>query len=161
MTRRNNAVRGLLAVAALALLAGCNSNNGGSNSAARHRSGERHGGLRGSGAAQLNGAGGTFPQPLYAKWFQEYGQKNGVTINYQPIGSGGGIKAITAKTVDFGASDAPMNDKEMQRARRHPAHPHRRRPRHPRLQPPRSPGGSAPVRPGHRRHVPGRHQDLE
>ena len=116
MTRRNNAVRGLLAVAALALLAGCNSNNGSSNSGGATPSGGGATQTAASSATQLNGAGGTFPQPLYAQWFQEYGQKNGLTINYQPIGSGGGIKAITAKTVDFGASDAPMNDKEMQGA---------------------------------------------
>ncbi len=64
----------------------------------------------------LNGAGATFPQPLYQKWFQEYDKKTGVAINYQAIGSGGGIKNITAKAVDFGASDAPMNDDEMKAA---------------------------------------------
>src|SRR6187551_2673847 len=52
----------------------------------------------------LNGAGATFPAPLYTKWFNEYANKTGVQINYQAIGSGGGIKAITDKTVDFGAS---------------------------------------------------------
>jgi phosphate transport system substrate-binding protein len=50
---------------------------------------------------------------LYQRWFQVYGQQAGVQINYQPIGSGGGIKAITAKSVDFGASDAPMNAQEL------------------------------------------------
>ncbi len=69
-----------------------------------------------SAATSLNGAGATFPQPLYQKWFQEYDKKTGVAINYQPIGSGGGIKNITAKSVDFGASDAPMNDDEMKAA---------------------------------------------
>ncbi len=69
-----------------------------------------------SGGAGLNAAGATFPQPLYQQWFQEYQQKNGVAINYQPIGSGGGIKNITAHAVDFGASDAPMNDAEMKAA---------------------------------------------
>jgi len=64
-------------------------------------------------AQSLTGAGATFPAPLYQKWFQEYAQKKGVQINYQPIGSGGGIKNITAKSVDFGASDAPMTDAEM------------------------------------------------
>lgn len=68
------------------------------------------------GGAGLNGAGATFPQPLYQQWFQEYQQKTGVAINYQPIGSGGGIKNITAHAVDFGASDAPMNDAEMKAA---------------------------------------------
>ena len=69
-----------------------------------------------AGAAQaqnLTGAGATFPAPIYQRWFQEYGQAHGVQINYQAIGSGGGIKAITAHTVDFGASDAPMNATEL------------------------------------------------
>jgi len=67
-------------------------------------------------AQELNGAGATFPAPIYQHWFQEYGQKTGVKINYQPIGSGGGIQRITAKAVDFGASDAPMNDAELAKA---------------------------------------------
>jgi len=69
-----------------------------------------------NGEASLNGAGATFPAPLYQQWFQEYKTKTGVAINYQPIGSGGGIKDITAKAVDFGASDAPMNEFEMRAA---------------------------------------------
>jgi len=64
----------------------------------------------------LTGAGATFPAPLYQKWFQEYAQKGGVQINYQPIGSGGGIKAISSHTVDFGASDAPLSDDELKTA---------------------------------------------
>jgi phosphate transport system substrate-binding protein len=58
----------------------------------------------------LNGAGATFPAPLYTKWFNEYAGKTGVQINYQAIGSGGGIKAITDKTVDFGASDGILTE---------------------------------------------------
>lgn len=64
-------------------------------------------------AQTLTGAGATFPAPLYQKWFQEYAAKTGVQINYQAIGSGGGIKNITAHSVDFGASDAPMNAQEL------------------------------------------------
>ena len=64
-------------------------------------------------AQNLNAAGATFPAPLYLKWFQEYKNATGVQINYQAIGSGGGIKNITAHAVDFGASDAPMNTAEM------------------------------------------------
>ena len=64
-------------------------------------------------AQSLTGAGATFPAPLYQKWFAEYAAKTGVQINYQPIGSGGGIKNITAKSVDFGASDAPMSAAEL------------------------------------------------
>ena len=62
----------------------------------------------------INGAGATFPYPLYSKWFFEYSNANpGVRFNYQSIGSGGGIKQITAGTVDFGATDAPMTEEEM------------------------------------------------
>lgn len=66
----------------------------------------------------LTGAGATFPYPLYSKWFDMYHQKTGIEINYQSIGSGGGIQQIKAGTVDFGASDAPLSDarlKEMPR----------------------------------------------
>ena len=58
----------------------------------------------------LLGAGATFPYPLYSKMFSEYNMKKGIQINYQSIGSGGGILQLTNKTVDFGASDGPMND---------------------------------------------------
>jgi len=62
----------------------------------------------------INGAGATFPFPMYSKWFDEYHKKNaGVQINYQSIGSGGGIKQVTEGTVDFGASDGPMNDDQL------------------------------------------------
>lgn len=68
-------------------------------------------------AVLINGAGATFPAPIYTKWFQDYNKSNPtVEINYQSIGSGGGIKQLTAKTVDFGASDAPMTDQEIQAA---------------------------------------------
>jgi len=64
-------------------------------------------------AQTLNGAGGTFPAPLYQKWFDAYARRTSVQVNYQAIGSGGGIKAITGHTVDFGASDAPMSAAEL------------------------------------------------
>ena len=64
-------------------------------------------------AVDLTGAGATFPYPLYSRWFAEYAAKTGVKINYQDIGSGGGIKQLSEQTVDFGASDAPMTDEEM------------------------------------------------
>jgi phosphate transport system substrate-binding protein len=60
----------------------------------------------------LNGAGATFPAPLYTKWFSEYAAKTGIQINYQAIGSGGGIRAITDKTVDFGASDGILTEQQ-------------------------------------------------
>ena len=65
----------------------------------------------------VNGAGATFPYPLYAKWFSEYAKVNSaVKFNYQSIGSGGGIKQITARTVDFGASDKALSDAELKAA---------------------------------------------
>jgi len=65
-------------------------------------------------ALSINGAGATFPYPVYSKWFDEYQKKNSqVQINYQSIGSGGGIRQITEGTVDFGASDEPMNDEQL------------------------------------------------
>jgi phosphate transport system substrate-binding protein len=64
-------------------------------------------------AADISGAGATFPYPVYAKWAEAYKAKTGVSMNYQSIGSGGGIKQIEAKTVDFGASDKPLEPKEL------------------------------------------------
>lgn len=65
-------------------------------------------------ALSINGAGATFPYPMYSKWFDEYQKKDSsVQINYQSIGSGGGIKQVTEGTVDFGASDGPMNDEQL------------------------------------------------
>src|ERR1700720_1381466 len=62
----------------------------------------------------INGAGASFPYPMYSKWFDEYHKKNSnIQINYQSIGSGGGIKQVTEGTVDFGASDGPMNDDQL------------------------------------------------
>jgi phosphate transport system substrate-binding protein len=66
-----------------------------------------------SSGADLTGAGATFPYPIYSKWFGDYATKSGVKINYQSIGSGGGIRQLTEGTVDFGASDAPMTDAEL------------------------------------------------
>ncbi len=66
-------------------------------------------------AADITGAGATFPYPIYAKWADAYKKATGVGMNYQSIGSGGGIKQITAKTVDFGASDAPMKGEDLEK----------------------------------------------
>jgi len=66
-----------------------------------------------TGSAALTGAGATFPAPLYTKWFDAYARESGVRINYQSIGSGGGIRQFTEATVDFGASDAPMTDQQV------------------------------------------------
>jgi phosphate transport system substrate-binding protein len=73
--------------------------------------------LPGFGQTTLNGAGATFPYPIYSKWFSEYHNAHAdVQINYQPIGSGGGIRQLTEATVDFGASDMPMTDEQLQEA---------------------------------------------
>src|SRR3989442_12081055 len=66
------------------------------------------------GAVLVNGAGATFPYPIYSKWFDEFHKRNpDVQINYQSIGSGGGIRQVTDGTVDFGASDGPMTDEQL------------------------------------------------
>jgi phosphate transport system substrate-binding protein len=70
-------------------------------------------GPAGAAAQSLTGAGATFPNPIYQKWFDVYNKKTGVQINYQSIGSGGGIKQYTEGTVDFGASDGPMTDDQL------------------------------------------------
>jgi len=75
------------------------------------------GGSSSGGDVDLTGAGATFPYPLYSKWMHVYHEAHSnVRINYQSIGSGGGIRQITAGTVDFGASDAPMSDEELSKA---------------------------------------------
>jgi phosphate transport system substrate-binding protein len=65
---------------------------------------------------EITGAGATFPYPVYAKWAEAYKTATGVSVNYQTIGSGGGIKQIQAKTVDFGASDKPLSPTELQQS---------------------------------------------
>jgi phosphate transport system substrate-binding protein len=72
----------------------------------------------GLGQTALNGAGATFPYPIYSKWFSEYHkQRPEVQINYQSIGSGGGIRQVLAGTVDFGATDSPMTDDQLRQAK--------------------------------------------
>jgi len=70
-----------------------------------------------SGGVDLTGAGATFPYPIYQKWIADYTAKTGIKINYQAIGSGGGIRQLTEGTVDFAGSDAPMTDDEMSKAK--------------------------------------------
>jgi phosphate transport system substrate-binding protein len=92
-------------------LAACGGDGGGGSP------GEMARGGRGAGrTVTLVGAGATFPYPIYARWFAEYNRANPVRVNYQSIGSGGGIQQLTEGTVDFGASDAPMNEEELSRA---------------------------------------------
>mgnify|MGYP000529381978 CR=1 FL=1 len=66
-------------------------------------------------AAELTGAGATFPFPIYAKWAEAYKAKTGHSMNYQSIGSSGGIKQIKAKTVDFGATDNPVSFEDLEK----------------------------------------------
>src|SRR6188508_3646457 len=66
-------------------------------------------------AIDISGAGATFPYPIYAKWADAYKKATGSGLNYQSIGSGGGIKQITAKTVDFGASDMPLKGEQLEK----------------------------------------------
>jgi phosphate transport system substrate-binding protein len=69
------------------------------------------------GTMQLQAAGATFPAPIYTKWFDAYNKiHSNIQVNYQPVGSGGGIRQLIAKTVDFGASDGPMTDEQLQQA---------------------------------------------
>ncbi|HVG18142.1 MAG TPA: phosphate ABC transporter substrate-binding protein PstS, partial [Blastocatellia bacterium] len=93
----------LLSASLLAIgFAGCSNTGGGPGAS--------------SGEVRIQGAGATFPNPLYQKWFSEYNKANAnVRFDYQSIGSGGGIKQISEKTVDFGGSDAPMKDEDIAR----------------------------------------------
>ncbi|HSU13247.1 phosphate ABC transporter substrate-binding protein PstS [Longimicrobium sp.] len=98
---------------ALALAAFLSACAGGGDEKAPGADGAKAGGA--GGKVTLTGAGATFPAPIYSKWFSDYGQAHAVQVNYQSIGSGGGIQQVTAGTVDFGASDAPMTAEESAR----------------------------------------------
>jgi len=100
----------LLAVAASLAVAGCTSESGKTPA-------DTSGSASTKTPGRLTGAGATFPYPIYSKWFSDYAAKTGVKINYQSIGSGGGIRQLSEETVDFGASDAPMNDTELAAAK--------------------------------------------
>lgn len=73
-------------------------------------------GLVNAASVALNGAGSTFDYPIFSKWFYEYNKANGIEVNYQSIGSGGGIQQFISKTVDFGATDAYLTDEETEKA---------------------------------------------
>jgi len=92
------------------LTVGCARENAGNSNTASSTA-------RTSGSVDLTGAGATFPYPIYSKWFSDYAAQKGVKINYQSIGSGGGIRQLSEETVDFGASDSPMSDDEMSKAK--------------------------------------------
>ncbi len=97
-------------VLAAGVVAGCTTNSG-------DRTDSASGATTRSGSVDLTGAGATFPYPLYSKWFGDYAEQKGIRINYQSIGSGGGIRQLSEQTVDFGASDSPMKDDELAKAR--------------------------------------------
>src|SRR3954468_15213604 len=107
--------RALLAFGVLAFVAGCgdSSKQGSANAAAGGAPAQ----TATTSGADLTGAGATFPYPLYSKWFDAYAAKTGVKVNYQSIGSGGGIRQLSEQTVDFGATDAPMSDAELAKAK--------------------------------------------
>ena len=100
-----------LTVVALAVAVACSPDNQAKTSDTGAASTQR------SGSVDLTGAGATFPYPLYSKWFSDYAAKTGIRINYQSIGSGGGIRQLSEGTVDFGASDSPMKDDEIAKAK--------------------------------------------
>src|SRR5579862_1222455 len=106
MTKRYLMVRTVLAlVVGLSALAmfGCGGGSGGSESS--------------SAEVRLTGAGATFPNPLYQKWFSDYNKTHSnLKFDYQSLGSGAGIKQITEKTIDFAGSDAPMNEEQIKAA---------------------------------------------
>jgi phosphate transport system substrate-binding protein len=101
--------RAFLIVTALALAACAPSDRQTSDTAA--------GGVTTMNGVALTGAGATFPYPIYSKWISDYAASTGVKINYQSIGSGGGIRQLSEGTVDFGATDSPMTDSEMANAK--------------------------------------------
>ncbi len=109
-----------LALTVAGALAGCagntaatdTSNNGASGNSASATSTDASASAAGD-VKSLTGAGATFPAPLYTRWFDAYEKISGVQINYQSVGSGAGIKQLTNKTVDFGASDAPLGSKDI------------------------------------------------
>src|SRR5262249_8303329 len=106
-----------LAILGIALTLGCNKPAGSDAHRASRRLDIPAAQAEGQ-TIDLNGAGATFPYPLYSKWISVYQKDHpDVRINYQSIGSGGGVRQITERTVDFGASDAPMTDEELSKAK--------------------------------------------
>lgn len=100
----------VLSALAIATVAACGRGESSSTSTPANASTSRS-------SVDLNGAGATFPYPIYSKWFSDYAAATAVRINYQSIGSGGGIKQLSEQTVDFGASDGPMSDDELAAAK--------------------------------------------
>src|SRR3954447_14702576 len=112
---RHNGIVPVVATLALVLgVAACGSSEGTDSGS----SGGSSGGTSSKLGGALNGAGATFPQPVYQEWAAREKEAQGLTVNYQGIGSGGGIAQFTAGTVDFGATDAPMKDEEITEAKK-------------------------------------------
>src|SRR4051812_48103468 len=107
--------RSMFVLAALAMVSACGDSS--KTSGGKDSTGTAAPASPTTSGADLTGAGATFPYPLYSKWFDAYAQKTGVKINYQSIGSGGGIRQLSEQTVDFGATDAPMSDAELAKAK--------------------------------------------
>lgn len=106
----NKGVRRLVATAIVSgfVISGCSGGDGSGGE------GQAGGMAEGSGAqVTLTGAGATFPYPIYSRWFSDYSQTHAVRVNYQPVGSGGGIRQMIEGTVDFGASDAPLSEEDL------------------------------------------------
>ena len=101
----NITTRVMAGLGALAILAACSGEKGAAGDSTKAASA--------TASVDLNGAGATFPYPIYRKWTEDYAAKTGVKVNYQAIGSGGGIRQLSDMTVDFGASDAPMSESDM------------------------------------------------
>ncbi|HEV2146243.1 MAG TPA: phosphate ABC transporter substrate-binding protein PstS [Longimicrobiaceae bacterium] len=102
---------GALTLVLFSGLAACGGSEGGATPGAMAKGADAP-----AGTVALTGAGATFPYPIYSAWFDTYGRENPVRITYGSIGSGGGIRQVTEGTVDFGASDAPMNEEELAKA---------------------------------------------
>jgi len=107
----------LRTTAPIALVASALIACGGGGSASHTGSGDSAKTASSAAAVDLTGAGATFPYPIYSKWFADYAKQTSIRINYQSIGSGGGIRQLSEHTVDFGASDAPMSDDELSKAK--------------------------------------------
>src|SRR5262245_50298197 len=117
MRKATSALVMLTTVSAAALLGACKGSADSKGSTASSTSSNAAIQPSGDSTISLNGAGATFPFPLYSKWIAEYGKANPkVKVNYQSVGSGAGIKQISDRTVDFGGSDAPMNDEQLGKA---------------------------------------------
>ena len=104
-------MRAMKLAALIFFVAGCSKDGANSSSTASSTTSSS------SQSVDLTGAGATFPYPIYSKWFSDYASATGVKINYQSIGSGGGIRQLSEGTVDFGASDSPMSDDELSNAK--------------------------------------------